>query len=365
MAHSEKARTKDSDIRVGWLLAETRRAASSRILGHRIHDWMLACRIDSEIIAEAMFDIRSAYSARFIRILWQVRTTGITHLVVVSPSYVMDYIAILARRWGIIVICVRCDLISGDYDRLYDLTILPTEGLQKALKVEHAVVIDEVVEAPPDQFKQDYACGGRIRVVWVGHAAYGQYITTYIRQLRQNKEINRNFEFEIISLGTFATRQWSEATVVRDILRCDIALLPIPETSDWFALKSPNRLALMFSLAMPVVASPLPSYQAIAAHGVNVLFASSSEEMAAQLLELRAEDLRRRLGTNARASLGDRFRMERIGPQWLAAFTSAHRSEPMPPFKDWRLRALCLGMDGLARLGSFVGFAPKPLSRDG
>lgn len=305
--------------------------------------------VASEIIADRCMAMNSAYSFKFIRSLWKLRLSDATHVVVESPTYITDYLAMAARKWGKCTLAVRCDLHDGDYDALYDLTILPTQGLKEALRIQHATVIDDMVEVPPDLYKTTYAGPGPLKVVWVGHADYEPYITQLVGTLMQKPEIASRFSFELISRGQFATKQWSEENVAQDILSCDIALIAVPQ-GQFYVHKSTNRLSLMFSLAMPVIASPLQSYRAIGTHGVNVLFAESPEEIARGLLALQSEVERRRLGTNAKNALGNRYSPNLIGPQWLEAIRSVSYPRFSLPKMNRRLRVLSTAINTIATI---------------
>lgn len=333
---------------VGWILSGGRERASSRLQGYCIHEWLGRNGVASEIIAAHCMAMGSAYGFGFMRSLWRLRRSETTHIVVESPTYIMDYLALAARKWGKGVLAVRCDRHAGDYDAMYDLTILPTQGLKEALGIRQAVVIDDMVEIPPSLHKTDYASPAPIKVAWVGHADYEPYITELVNALMQKREIASRFAFELISRGKFATKQWAEESVAQDILSCDIALISMPQ-GPWYVNKSTNRLAMMFSLAMPVIAPPIPSYQTLGTHGTNVLFAESTEEIAAGLLALQSEAERRRLGVNARRALGDRCRPDRIGPQWLEAIRSVSSPSSSVPKMNRRLRILCTAVNAVAK----------------
>jgi hypothetical protein len=325
------------DIRIAWVISGDRNKASSRLQGFLIHEWLVRQGYASEIIATDFNRIDSATSAEFLSVAVRMRRSKATHVVFEAPEWTMVQLAQLAKRWGKRVIAVRCDRLPGAYDDNFDLTILPTEGLRTSLGVQRAAIIDDMVEVPADRFKAHYNAAGKLRVAWVGHASYENYITGLISRLKANPQVAEHFDFELISVGAFATRLWSENTVVDDVLACDIALLPIPQ-GEWFQNKSSNRLAMMFSLAMPVVASRISSYEVLAKHGMNALLADSEAEMAEQLLALRSAELRQQLGSSGKSSLGDRFHIDHIGPQWLAAIRSAQATAPS--IRNWRMRVM-------------------------
>lgn len=345
--------------RIGWILSGGRERASSRLQGYCIHEWLARNGVASEIIADHCMAMDSACSFGFVRSLWRLRRSEATHVIVESPTYVMDYLAMAARKWGKGVLAVRCDRHSGDYDAMYDLTILPTQGLKEALGIRQAAVIDDMVEIPPSLHKTDYASPSPIKVAWVGHADYEPYITELVDALMRKREIASRFAFELISRGKFATKQWAEESVAQDILSCDIALISVPK-GPWYVNKSINRLAMMFSLAMPVIASPIPSYQTLGTHGTNVLFAGSTEEIAASLLALQSEAERRRLGVNAKRALGDRYSPDRIVPQWLDALRSVPFPSSSPSKMNRRLRVLSTAVNAIAEACFVLPKNPRP-----
>lgn len=322
------SRTTAPELQVDWIISGDRTKASSRLQGFLIHEWMERHGVPSSIAAVDFNRIQCVRDRRFIEIAVRLRRSAATHVVFEAPGSTMTKLARLCSLWGRRVIAVRSDRIPADYDTYYDLTITPTEGLRRELGIRRGAVIDDVVEIPAGDCKRSYeARGERLRVVWLGHEGYEEYIVGLIQRLRATPEISRQFDFELISSGPFATRQWSEATVVEDVLGNDIALLPLPE-GVWYRNKSSNRLAMMFSLGMPVVATLIPSYAELARHGFNGLFVQSDDEIAACLLELTDPKRRESLGREARRGLGDAFRVEAIGPRWLDAIASAERINP-------------------------------------
>lgn len=322
---------------VAWVISGNRNKASSRLQGFLIHEWFMRQGISSEIVASDFNLIASSSSRDFLSAARRIRASNATHIVFEGPEWTMVQLAQLCRRWGKRVIAVRCDKLPGDYDAHFDMTILPTEGLRETLGVRRAAIIDDIVEVAPDQFKTSFATTGKIRIAWVGHASYEKYITSLVARLKAEPAISEHFDFELISAGSFASRQWSEHTVVEDVLACDIAFLPIPQ-GEWFQNKSSNRLAMMFSLGMPVVASRIASYELLARHGINALLADSEEQLLEGLLALRSPELRERLGKAGRTTLGTRFHIDHIGPQWRTAILSAQPASPS--LDNWRLRMM-------------------------
>lgn len=316
-------------LKIGWVISNGRETASSRLQGYLIHEWLQANGYDSQLLLENFNSISSVNDPRFFKAVWHLFRSDRDLVVFEGGEWPMMQLARLWRRLGKHAVGVRCDRIPGQFNSSYDLTIVPTEQLRDALGIERAVVIEDSVEVAERQFKQDYAAGARLRVAWVGHQNYADYITALVHKLKEHPEINSGFEFELISKGEFATRQWSEHTVADDILACDVAMIPVPQ-GEWFQTKSTNRLALMMALGMPLVSTLIPSYKTLAREGENGLFVESEDAIAGALLSLRDPSVRERLGMNGRRTVAGRFSLAHIGPKWVAAFQQAARQTPLP-----------------------------------
>jgi glycosyltransferase involved in cell wall biosynthesis len=111
---------------------------------------------------------------------------------------------------------------------------------------------------------------------------------------------------------------WGAESVYGDMQRADIGLIPINPSDeksdtasppDWMR-KSENRLTLKMSMALPVIVTPIPSYEAIIENGVNGFLARSRQDWMTYLEVLRDPDQRRAIGLAARATVAARFSMQ-------------------------------------------------------
>lgn len=341
-------------LRVDWVLSGDRTKASSRLQGFLIHEWMERQGVASRIVATDFNRIDSSYSLRFLEVAAAILRHDATHVIFEAPEWLMVILARLCSLRGKRVVAVRCDRIHEQYDEYFDATIVPTEGLRRALGISRGIVIEDACEVPPETYKRDYRGDGKLRVVWVGHGGYREYILDIVKRLRSVPDIERSFAFELISSGGFATKQWSEGRVLQDVLACDLAIIPLP-AGEWYVNKSSNRLIMMLALGMPVLASLIPSYRELAQEGVNGLFVESDEEFATRLPRLRSEELRASLGRAGRLGLGDRFGIDKVGPQWLAGIESVSMANPGRLRTNSKLRMFGL----LVRL---VGACRRPAS---
>jgi glycosyltransferase involved in cell wall biosynthesis len=333
--------------RIGWILSHDRATASSRLQGHLIHDWLRSHGHRSSLIAENFNRVASIYAPAFLKVAMRLRRSACSVVVFEGPEWPMHQLARMWRLWGGRAVGVRCDPLPGPFDETFDLTIVPTATLRDALHIARAVVIDDCVDVSPGLFKRDHRQSPRLRVVWVGHHGYQSYITGLVARLQANPDIHAGFEFELISRGAFATRQWSEATIAADILAADIALIAIPSGSRYVS-KSTNRLAMMMSLGMPIVATLIPSYQELARDGENGLFVTTDAQIGDCLRRLRDRTMRAKLGQSARASVAGRYGLDVIGPRWLATLERVATEEPLPPPSNTRLSLLARAVGALS-----------------
>ena len=150
-----------------------------------------------------------------------------------------------------------------------------------------------------------YAQGPRkwreMRWTWGAQPPGGRL--TYLRFL-----MNRNIECV----------PWDPEGVYREMMKADIAVIPIETPADKSAtsippawkVKSENRLTLKMSMGLPVIATPIPSYEPVIEHGINGFFARSKRDWETCLTALRDPARRREMGLAARASVTRKYSMQ-------------------------------------------------------
>jgi len=125
---------------------------------------------------------------------------------------------------------------------------------------------------------------------------------------------------EVLALALhprFRTIPWDPEGVYDRIRRADVGIIPIDTSQDsrtgapapdW-KVKSENRLTLLMSAGLPVIATPIPSYESIIDDGVNGFFARSRSDWSRRFEMLRDPLRRSEVGQRARESVVDRFSM--------------------------------------------------------
>lgn len=110
---------------------------------------------------------------------------------------------------------------------------------------------------------------------------------------------------------------WDSEGVYAEMMRADVGIIPVETTasetntlaSPAWKVKSENRLTMKMSIGLPVVATPIPSYESVIEHGVNGLFARSERDWKTCLTSLRDPARRREMGLAARNSVVKKYSM--------------------------------------------------------
>jgi hypothetical protein len=111
---------------------------------------------------------------------------------------------------------------------------------------------------------------------------------------------------------------WGPQSVYQELVNADIGIIPVdldpqqpthglpPES----VRKSANRLTLKMSVGLPVVATPIPAYEAIIEQGRNGFLARTDGDWTQSLIALRDPDRRREMGLAARATVERAYSMD-------------------------------------------------------
>lgn len=111
---------------------------------------------------------------------------------------------------------------------------------------------------------------------------------------------------------------WDAIGVYTEMMQADMGIIPIQTPLDsagnvtplpW-QVKSENRLTLKMSMGLPVIATPIPSYEDVIQHGVNGFFARTASDWNSCLTALRDPARRHAIGLAARASVAHKYSMQ-------------------------------------------------------
>ena len=254
---------------------------------------------------------------------------------------------------GIRTVYGVCDKIDAEMVRLTDRTVVVTEFLRSTCEpaMQHKVhVVHDGIEKP-EHAKQDWGghVGSRrqplravlvtsanlkhlpvigdppdwLSVTIVGHYPANAEWRNRLRQTQWALQQAQTWDARISHLRFLAnrrivTQQWQPDSVYAAMLQADIGILPIDTPPalptdavlPTWQIKSENRLTLKMAIGLPVIATPIPSYEPVLAHGHNGFFARSRADWIGCLETLRQPAARSEIGRQARDSVIDRFSIQ-------------------------------------------------------
>lgn len=259
-------------------------------------------------------------------------------------------LALSLRRNGIRTVYGVCDLVNVEMADATDATITVTEYLKSLYprRLQNKIhVIHDGIERPdlaksyPQERVRSVDASLRAVLVtshaltslpvlkavppWLHVTVVGRYpralgdrLTAY-RWNIASKQWNERLPYLRFLLNKRVRLvPWSQESSYEALLQADIGIIPIETPAPQGAaaappawkVKSENRLTMKMSIGLPVIATPIPSYEPVVEHGRNALFARSPDEWIEHLQALRDPVRRRQIGIQARESVLSEYSMD-------------------------------------------------------
>lgn len=169
------------------------------------------------------------------------------------------------------------------------------------------------------------------RVCWIGQqstAGFLQPLAPLMRELADAGEAS----FTAIGIDAAAAGlpmesvQWSEEGEAAAIARCDIGIMPLPDTP-FERGKCGYKLIQFMACGLPVVASPVGANRDIVEHGVNGFLAETEAEWREALRHLASDaQLRKRFGEAGRAKVERHYALQVTAPKVVALLAALVRN---------------------------------------
>ncbi|MBH2042332.1 MAG: glycosyltransferase [Comamonadaceae bacterium] len=327
-------------IKLGFvLLSNTQNAIpSTRIVVLNMLPYLRAAGFDPHIVFEPATSTKTPNVAGVAE-----KIKAGNFQVVVLQKVFGDSVLELARELrqaGIKTVFAICDFVNPVMCEATDATIVVTDYLKslypKELQPKVAVVHDGVERPERQKTAWNNHDGSRARPLnavlvtsaaldhlplleslpaWLKVTIVGSYSApgfrlqrwkeNYWQMVNKNGWANRWRYLRFLANPRIACEAWGPDSVYDALERADFGIIPIkPDpmkdpTGEW-KLKSENRLTLKMAMGLPVVATPIPSYEPVIEEGVNGFLARSQGDWVRCLSALRDPDARQAIGRNAR-----------------------------------------------------------------
>lgn len=158
------------------------------------------------------------------------------------------------------------------------------------------------------------------RIVWIGSPSTVKYLNRLREPLQalakkmpfQLRVIGGDFQLEGVQTECLP---WTEDTEVRDIMECDVGIMPL-ENTQWELGKCGYKLIQYMACALPVVASPVGVNTTIVEQGANGFLATTQSEWLHRLEQLLSDmNMRQRMGDAGRRRVEEHYCLQVAAPK--------------------------------------------------
>ncbi len=323
-------------MKIGWLLSGPMQVAGPRMHGWNMHACLLKKEISSEIVYVAEHGKALSLSHKKIT---DILENSFDVLVLVGFSSLTDADDLIkkAHTKKVKVVYVKTDDILSDFVRACDATIVVSEFSKEDLPKEvqkKVFVIFDGYENDRNVFKQ-HTNEKNIKLVFVSNNVFNKF--PQLTHLPENVSLKiigppqRRVEKyspgkKMFTETTFPFEYvlWDINTVHKEILDCDVAIIPYPEEHihhEYVKRKSSNRLIMFMSLGIPTITSPIDIYMKLLSDGKTGFIARTPQEWITHIEYLRDHpEERKKIGFLARTTVVDTFSKEKQAEEYLKVF---------------------------------------------
>jgi len=181
---------------------------------------------------------------------------------------------------------------------VYNPTTIDTENLHK-----------------PAFFKQDATSQNKITIGWTGSHSTLKYLKEIEPVIDKITKEYPHVEFIVIAdrkpilhdLTSMTFIPWNSETEMRDLMRLDIGIMPLPDDK-WAQGKCGFKALQYMAIERPVVASPVGVNSTIIDEGLNGFLCRSPREWEEALIKLiKDPELRKAMGVNGRKKVVENY----------------------------------------------------------
>lgn len=346
-------------VKIGFVLLSNSQAAipSTRIVVLNMLPYLRAAGFDPHIVFEPATSTKtpdvSGLAARL-----KAENFQIVFLQKVFGDSVLT-LARELRQLGIKTVFSICDFVNPAMCEATDMTIVVTDHLKslypKELQTKVAVVHDGVERPALHKTEWKTHTGSWLEPInavlvtsaamaklpllvsppkWLRVTIVGNYSpdNNMLRRLGENRwrlrrlgDWRQKLDYlRFLANPRIRCQAWGAESVYAAMQQADIGIIPIdPDpvrdpTGEW-RLKSENRLTLKMAMGLPVIATPIPSYEPVIDQGINGFLAHNPAQWLQYLSELRDPQLRQRVGQQARQTALAGYSMDLQAQRLIAA----------------------------------------------
>ena len=209
-----------------------------------------------------------------------------------------------------------------------DHVICGTPSLEEYTKQynNHTTVIPTTIDTNRYSPKQSYIGSTKTIIGWSGSHSTAKYLLL-LKEPLQSLAKEKDFLLKVIGDSSFIIENvkvdsidWDLDTEREHLLSFDIGLCPMPN-EEWVNGKSGGKTLLYMSMGIPTVASDVGPNSSIITNGEDGFLVQNNDEWINTILDLiHNEDLRKKVGMNARKTIEDKYSLHANKNKYLKIF---------------------------------------------
>ena len=273
---------------VWFLVGNPQKIGSSRIHGLNVHNKLTELGYNS-IIAYTPLHIEEAipFHPDSTEKLSEILREGDVVVLQKIKNLINLPLLRFLKNLRVHLILIDCDLpLSIEIARLSDKVLCTSIELCNLYEKEG--VKAQFIEDSPEKFKSPVhkKQGEKLNCYWFGEGNEERWKdVSMLREMIKNDPRLQNWKLITISNHPDSDIKWTPAFLT-ELAKADAIALPIFNNNKANQVKSANRLLQSMALSVPVICSPIPSYQRLVTSWQNAVICETPEEWPDALVKL-------------------------------------------------------------------------------
>lgn len=324
-------------MKVGWISIGNHFFGSTRMGVLNIHDAFLEKGIESVVLnTNKIFkndtDVPIAEIKK--RIVEENITVCVIHKICNQDMH--DLISFCRER-KIKTVFTNGDWSDTDIYTKVDHILAGSPYMQKELIKRHCNknthYIDDCLEIPENTPLKIHEDTSNIKLCWFGNFMKLPYAVKFIKNLDPNLELttvsnSQDYSTEKSNyiMGAGTGKPWDTSWLIDFLLReIDVIVIPI-DLSDGDLLKhyakTANRVTFPIALGIPVIATPIPSYEIVIKNNINGFLCKTETDWLKSFNILKNKESREKIGKHSSTLVRKEFGKDNIIQKYINIFRS-------------------------------------------
>ena len=327
-------------MKIGWILSGNKDVAGARIQGWNMHKYFINQDIYSEVLSDpSEMNTDFHFSKKEIK-EFITRQYDVILVQKIQSGKNFEFFLDECKKSKTKVIYIGIDRINLDFAISCDAIITVSDYIKNKVPKQHQNKVFKVFDGfeHNGELQKKHTTSKKITLVFTSNITFPKFpqikylpknvslkiigpseerMKKFAHKLPFNKEgklfSDTPYNFEYIL--------WDLKTVEKEILDCDVAVIPYPDNllkENFIIRKSSNRLLMFMSYGIPTIVSPHPEYKHLIKQGENGFIANNPSEWIKYIEFLRDNpEKRKEIGQKAKLSVIDKYSLKRQGELYL------------------------------------------------